>query len=228
MVAETPAQPISAEQIESWRQALRSGDKYQQLAAIEAAGQAGTPAATLVPDLAAFLTSEDYVPCTSRDYEWSGHALLAWSAMSTIEAVGIAPDFDTLRTVMADHRLLLLPEASYDQGAYIGDYSSQTIAPAGFAAQLVELAGLRGFELLDALVVNARHDAKEIYWPAHRTIMRLADRVAEASAEQRAQLLALTEAIEAMPDAAQPTTMRGFDLRDLARHCRKRLGAAAS
>lgn len=224
--SEPPAQPVTAEQIERWRAALRGGDRYNQLDAIEAAGQLGRAAAGLVPDIVLFLASSDYVPCTGREYEFSGHAPLAQSATSAIESIGVVPDFATLRTIMADHRLIMLPEASYDQGAYIGDYSSETIAPAGFAARLVELAGLGGFDLLDALAENALHEAKEIYWPAHRCIMRLAEKVAVATDEQRSRLLALTEAIEAMPVTTPPTTHHGFDLRDLARYCRKRLNAA--
>ena len=215
----------SAEQIEAWRAALRGSDKYECLTAIEAAGKAGRAARSLVPDLAALLTSEDYVPCTAREYEFSGHASLAQSATSAIEAIGVAPEIETLRRLLADPRIFLLPEASYDQGAYIGDYSSETIAPAGFAGRLSEMMGLSAFALLDDLAIAARHDDKLIAWPSQRCIMRLADRAHHALPDECARLASLATNLEAMPDVAAPTSHRGFALRDLARHIRKRLAA---
>ena len=72
----TPLEP-SLEQIEVWRGALRGTDRYACLEAIDAVGPLGRSAASLIPDLTALLTSQDYVPCTAREYEFSGHALLA-------------------------------------------------------------------------------------------------------------------------------------------------------
>ena len=45
-----------------------------------------------------------------------------------------------------------MPEASYDQGAYIGDYSSTTFSPAGLAARLVPLLAEKSFALLPELI----------------------------------------------------------------------------
>ena len=194
----------SAEQIEAWRAALRGGDKYKCLEAIEAAAKAGRAARSLVPDLAALLTSEDYVPCTAREYEFSGHALLAQSAMFAIEGIGVSPEIETLRTLLGDPRIFLLPEASYDQGAYIGDYSSETIAPAAFAGRLSEMLGLSAFALLDDLATAARHDDKLIAWPSQRCIMRLADRAQHATADECARLADLASSIESMPEVAAP------------------------
>lgn len=217
--------PPTAEQIEAWRAALRGGDKYECLEAIEAAGRTGRSARSLVPDLAALLTSEDHVPCTAREYEFSGHALLAQSAASVIEAIGVAPDIEMLRMVLADPRIFLMPEASYDQGAYIGDYSSEYIAPAAFAGRLAEMFGLSGFALLDDLAATALHEDKLIAWPSQRCIMRLADRAHHAAPTECARLADLAARLEAMPEVATPNTHRGFALRDLARHLRKRLAA---
>lgn len=218
-----PKPAPTAEQIEAWRKALRDGDKYECLVSIEAVAKAGRAARSLTPDLAALLTSEDYVPCTAREYEFSGHALLAQSAASAIEAIGVSPEIETLRALLADSRLFVLPEASYDQGAYIGDYGSETIAPAGLAGRLAEMLGLSGFALLDALAAAAHHEDKLIAWPSQRCIMRLADRAHHATLDDRARLADLAASLEAMPEAAAPTTHRGFALRDLARHIRKRL-----
>ncbi|MGE0280102.1 MAG: hypothetical protein AB7P20_05750 [Rhizobiaceae bacterium] len=220
-----PDPPPSDEQIEAWRAALGGSDKYARLTAIEAAGQAGRAARSLVADLAALLTSEDYVPCTAREYEFSGHALLAQAAASAIESIGVSPEIETLRSLLGDPRIFLMPEASYDQGAYIGDYSSETIAPAAFAGRLTEMLGLRGFALLDDLAATARHEDKLIAWPSQRCIMRLADRAHHASPEESAKLATLTTELEAMPEVAAPNTHREFALRDLARHLRKRLAA---
>jgi hypothetical protein len=74
-----------------------------------------------VSDLAALLVSDEYMPCKSLKYEFSGHDLIAFSAMQAIESIGVPPDIETLRTLLADRRVFELPEASYDQGAYIGD-----------------------------------------------------------------------------------------------------------
>jgi len=220
-----PSAVPTAEQIEAWRAAMRDGDRYERLEAIEGAGNAGRAAAALVPDLAALLTSEDYVPCTARKHEFSGHAPLAQSAMFAIEGIGVSPEIDTLRTLLGDPRIFLLPEASYDQGAYIGDYSSESIAPAGFAGRLAEMLGLSGFALLDDLALSARHEDKLIAWPSQRCIMRLADRAHHATPAECARLADLAASIEALPEAAAPNTHRGFALRDLARHIRKRLSA---
>jgi len=220
-----PLPPPSAEQIEAWRAALRGGDKYACLAAMEAAAKAGRAARSLLPDLAALLTSDDYVPCTARAYEFSGHAPLAQSAASVIEAIGVAPDVETLRRLLADPRTFLLPDASYDQGAYIGDYSSETIAPAAFAGRLAEMLGLGGFALLEDLAVTALHDDTLIAWPSQRCIMRLADRAHHAAPHECARLADLAARLEAMPDVAAPATHRGFELRDLVRHLRERLAA---
>lgn len=223
MVEQTDIATASSERIEELRAAIRSDDPRECLRGVEAVWPLGKAGAPLVADLAALLTSQDHVPCTALEYEFSGHALLAQSAKSAIESVGIAPDMTTLRTLLADPRIFLMPEASYDQGAYIGDYSSEEIAPAGYAGQLVELMGLDGFVLLNDLAAAACHEHKLVAWPSQRAIMRLADRVAEAGVAERARLADLATAVEAMPEAAAPTTLRGFALRDLARHIRKRL-----
>lgn len=215
----------SAEQLEAMRAELRSGDPYRQLAVLEVAWQYGPGATPLVPDMAALLTSQDYVPVNARKYDFSGHAPIAQSAMSAIESIGVPPNQETLRALLADHRIFELPEASYDQGAYIGDYGTEYIAPAGSAARLCELMGVDTARLLDPLGSNAFAENELISWPAQRAIMKLAALLGEPGSDPFAQaaLAALATVIEALPEVVAPASKRGFALRDLAQHIRKKL-----
>jgi hypothetical protein len=204
--------------------ALKSPRPRDNLAAIEAAASLRAAGAPLVAELIQFLTSQAYVPCTAREYEFSGHAILAGAATRTIEAIGVAPDMDDVRRLLADHRIFTLPKACYDQGAYIGDYDSETTAPAGNAARLVALLGQGGFALLPQLAGNARHEAEEIGRPARRAIADLAKLAPQATVAIRQDFIAAIDRIADLPEALTPTTSRGFDLRDLARACRRELG----
>ena len=210
--------------LDKLRTALESGDPYDQLAALdEIALTWKARAVDLVPLIATLMTSEGYVPRTQRTYEFSGHAEICFHAMSTIRAIGIAPDLETMRTLLADERVFLLPEASYDQGAYIGDYGRVFIAPAGLAAQLVELIGADGFALSPMLAANAGHKADQIAYPAQRAMRELAKILSHASPEQYAGFAAVIDVMSSLPEAIQPTTMRGFEQRDLVDFCRKKL-----
>jgi len=214
---------MTPERIEELRSLLRNGSRNEKLDAMEEAVHGDGLAGSLVPDLAALMTSSEYVPCTQREYEFSGHASLAWTAASVIESIGVAPELDVLRRLLADHRLIVLPEACYDQGAYIGDYSSETIAPAGQAAKLVRLMGVGGFVLLDELAANARLEEELIADPARRTIIALSQLSSAAPAESVARLRRELDAIAALPEVATPATHRGFALRDMARDCLRKL-----
>lgn len=217
--------PPSDGQVQAMRAELRSGDAYRQLAVLDVAWQYGTGAGPLVPDIVALLTSQDYVPVNARKHDFSGHAPIAQSARSAIESIGVAPDVDTLRTLLADHRIFELPEASYDQGAYIGDYGTEYIAPAGLAARLCEMMGADTALLMKALGRNALAENELIAWPAQRAIMKLADKLAQPGSDPYAQaaLAAMATDIETLPEVATPASKRGFALRDLAQHIRKRL-----
>lgn len=110
-----------------------------------------------------------------------------------------------------------LPEASYDQGAYIGDYSTQHIAPAALAARLVPMLKTDGFLLGPELAAAALAEQEIIWKSAILALGRLARLVAEASPERRATLVGEIERLAASPEATAPTSHRGFDLRDLGR-----------
>ena len=212
---------------EGLRAALESGDPYDQLEALEEIARTWKEkAAKLVPLIATLITSEGYVPCTQREYEFSGHAEICFHAMSTIREIGTAPDLSTMRTLLSDERVFLLPEASYDQGAYIGDYSGVFIAPAGLAAQLVEVMGTQGFVLSPMLTANAGHKEEQIAHPAQRAMRDLAKIVAQAPPEQFTGFAAVVEVMGNLPEVTEPKTTRGFEQRDLVEFCRKKLAAA--
>lgn len=225
-MSDAPSADPSSE-LEALRAKLASTRRVEQLEGIRGAAKLGAAAAPLVSDLAAFLISDDYVPCTALDFEYSGHAPLAEAAAGAIEAIGVAPGAELLKRLMSDPVILILPEASYDQGAYIGDYGQERLAPAGLAAQLVPLLGQKSFDLLPELFQAAQSLEKEIGRPARRSIERMLALLPEASAADRARFAETIEQIAALPEAVAPTTSHGFDLRDLAALCRKRLAASA-
>lgn len=218
--------PGDTPDLQALRAALESGTPLQKLDAIEEISRTHKDrAVSLVPQLAALLTSEEYVPCTAREYEFSGHAEIGFEAMSAIRQIGTAPDLATMRRLLDDPRVFLLPEASYDQGAYIGDYGGTEAAPAGLAARLVEVMGTDGFVLTPVLARNAGREADVIAQPAQRAMRELAKIVGTAPPEQQAGFAAVVEVMGSFPDVITPNTTRGFDLRDLVAFCRKRMGA---
>ena len=218
-----PKPPLTSERIAQLRAMLLTGRRRQKLDAMEEAALAHASAAPLVPDIADFMTSSDYVPVGDRKYGFSGHAPLAFQAMSTIESIGVAPHVETLRRLLGDHQLIVLPEASYDQGAYIGDYSSETLAPAGFAARLVMLMGADAFGLFAGLAANARHQEELIADPARRAILKLSLLGPALTADTIAVLRGEMAAVQMLPEVAAPTTSRGFALRDMAADVLKNL-----
>jgi hypothetical protein len=203
------------------RAKLASERPSDNLFAIEAAVRLREAAAPLVPDLVRFLTSERYVPCDQQEFELSGHAILAEDAMRLIEYIGVGPDLDELGKLLDDRRIITMPEACYDQGAYIGDYSSTTFSPAGLAARLVPLHKETGLKLIRQLAANAGDESEDIGRPARWAIERLAPFAKTAEAGDRDAYVAQIDHIAELPEAVRPTTSRGFDLRDLARACRK-------
>lgn len=213
--------------LDELRTLLHSSRPRDNLDAMEAAARMHADAGPLVPDLVRFLYSEAYVPCTARKYEFSGHAILAEEAMRVIEEIGVAPPMDELRRLLADRRVTMMPEASYDQGAYIGDYSSSTFSPAGLAARLVPLYGQDSFALLSDLLSAALDEPEEIRRPAQRAMKRLALVAMQAAPEHHAAYAAAIEHIAGLPEVVTPATHRGFDLCDLVRDCRKVLGQGA-
>lgn len=210
--------------IDELRALLHSPRPRDNLDAMEATVPMRADAGPLVPDLIRFLDSEAYVPCTAREYEFSGHAILAEEAMRVIEWIGVAPPMDDLRRFLADRRIIMMPEASYDQGAYIGDYSSSTFSPAGLAARLVPLHGQHSFALLDDLLSAALDEPDEIRRPAQRAVKQLAPVAVQAIPAHRAAFAAAIDHIAGLPEVVTPRTHRGFDLRDFARDCHKLLG----
>lgn len=213
-----------ARTLDELRALLHSPHPPDNLEAMEAAALMHADAGVLVPDLVRFLDSEAYVPCTARRYEFSGHAILAEDAMRVIEEIGVPPPMDELRRLMADRRVIMVPEASYDQGAYIGDYSNSTFSPAGLAARLVPLHGHDCFALLDDLLPVVLAEPEEIRRPAQRAMKQLAPIAVQAAPENRGAYAAAIDRIAGLPEVTTPATYRGFDLRDLARDCRKLLG----
>lgn len=217
----------TAKTLDAIRVLLAGQHAFQKLEGMEAAAKLKERAAPIVPLLVPFLTSEEYVPVTSRKYAFSGHALLAFEAMQTIEAIGVPPDTAVMKQLLADPQIMLLPEASYDQGAYIGDYSSETLAPAGLAARLVKVMGQDGFDLLNDLLETARNPAKEIGEQARLAIQRMIKLLPDASAESRGKLADIAERMAQLPEAIAPNTHHGFDLRDLAILIKKKLAAVS-
>lgn len=213
-------------ELEALRTKLLAKRRAEQLEGIRGAARLGAAAAPLVSDLAAFLASGDYVPCTALDFEYSGHAPLAEEAAGAIESIGVAPDAELLRRLISDPVILILPEASYDQGAYIGDYGQARLAPAGLAAQLTPLLGQKSFDLLPELFQAVQRAEKEIGRPARRSIERMLALLPEASAASRARFAETIDQMAVLPEAIAPTTSHGFDLRDLAALCRERLAAS--
>ncbi|MFI0848396.1 hypothetical protein [Mesorhizobium sp. IMUNJ 23232] len=211
------------ERIAELRSMLLSGRRRRKLDAMEEAALARASAAPLVPDIAPFMTSSDYVPVGEQEYDFSGHAPLAFQAMSTIEAIGVPPDIETLRRLLNDHQLIVVPEACCDQGAYIGDYSSETLSPAGFAARLVPLMGVEGFGLFTELAANARHENDLIADPARRTVVKLSLLGAALTVASIAVLRGEMAAVQTLPEVASPATRRGFALRDMAADVLKNL-----
>ncbi len=131
--------------------ALESGDADTKLRAIEAAAVA-PDGARFVPALALLLNSSDYVPAS-----FPGHDYLAERAFAAIRQIGRAPPVDTLRALLADHRILSLPQAAYDQGVHVGDYATREIVPAELAARLVPLLGDDARLLETELRANTHH-----------------------------------------------------------------------
>ncbi|HTV68439.1 MAG TPA: hypothetical protein VMF90_07880 [Rhizobiaceae bacterium] len=211
--------------IEDLRKALRSGRPFEKLDAIEAASKFKQAAAPLIPDLVALLSSDEYVQCTSLDIEAFGHAVIAERACAALGSIGIMPDIEVLRSVLNDKRVHELPEASYDQGAYIGDYGTEYVAPAAIAAKLIEYLGPSGFDLLPEIIENAMVENEHIGKPSRRVIAMLGHELGTYSPDEVAAYAAAIETIGSQPEALKPTTHRGFDLRDLAIFGRRKLAA---
>jgi hypothetical protein len=141
--------------------------------------------------------------------------------MRAIEYIGVGPALEELGMLLNDRRIIIMPEACYDQGAYIGDYASTTFSPAGLAAQLVPLHRENGLKLIGQLAANARDESEDIGRPARWAIEWLAPFAKNARAADRDAYVAEIDRIAELAEALAPTTSHGFDLRDLARACRK-------
>src|SRR6185295_17691983 len=76
-----------------------------------------------------------------------------------------------------------------DQGTYVGDYAARDLAPAGLAAELVPLMGVRGLRLLPELVANAGR--------SHPAIAALVARVSDDDAALGAGLRGEIDAVAA-------------------------------
>ena len=83
------------------------------------------------------------------------------------------------------------------------------------------MLGQSGFALLPELEANASHEADEIGAPARRAIAELGKLYAQADEAARSAFAAAIDRIANLPEALAPTTRRGFDLRDLARACKR-------
>lgn len=216
---------LTPERIEELRVILRDGKRRAKLDAMHEAAIAHASAAPLVPDIAVFMTSEDYVPVEEQDYSFSGHSPLSWAAMGSIESIGVAPDLATLRKLLDSRTVMILPEASYDQGAYIGDYSSESIAPAALAARLVPLMREDGFVLLPELLWNAQQEEKLIWESAILAIKKLLPFLPDTAEYHREHLNAWAIAVSVSAEGRKPTSWRTSELRDLAALCQKKLKA---
>lgn len=221
-MAETPEPSIKL-----LRETLRTGRPLKKLEAIEAAAKMKQAATPLIPDLLALLTSDEYVQCTSLDIEAFGHAVIAERACAALGSIGVMPDLEAIRTILMDRRVHELPEASYDQGAYIGDYGTEYVAPAAIAAKLIEHLGPPSFDLLPEITENAMEENEHIGKPNRRVLAMLGHELGAYSPDQLAAYAAAIDTIGSQPQALKPTTHRGFDLRDLAAFGRKKLAALA-
>lgn len=209
--------------VEDARRKLQSDDLRDKVAAMDAAALAGPAAIPLIPDLVPYLHSTEYLPVTAREYSFSGHAPLCWEAMCAIRATKAGPEKEVLKDLLLDREILMLPEASYDQGAYIGDYSSVTYAVAGLAARIVREMGEGGIPYTPELLVAAQWPDKEIWQPAIVAMSGMAKLLPDVSLEHRAGLTWLCEEIARMPEVNPPRTDWAFELRDLRDLLRRRL-----
>jgi hypothetical protein len=195
---------------------LRSGNAYDKLDAMRAAAATGRAAASLVPDLAALLSSHEYAHNIL-----TSHAPLCEHASYAIRDIGVAPDLDTLRALLASERVMQFPVACFDQGTYVGDYADETIATAGLAASLVPLMGVSGLMLLPELLANASKREAGIAEPAGRAIAKLTALVADADPGLAARL---TNGISAALSSSQNANAADRGLHDLIDLCIKQLG----
>lgn len=156
------------------------------------------------------MSSEKWAPCVTLDHDFGGHDVIARSAMQAIESIGVPPPVEPLRALLADERVFLLPEASYDQGAYIGDYSSEEIAPAGLAARLVPLFGDDAPQFAPDLAQAALREHSLIWEPATLALTRILKRTPD-DPRIRSAIFGLAT----RQDAVTPSSARGFALRDL-------------
>lgn len=217
--------PLTPQRVEELRAIIRDGKRWEKAAAMHEAAVAESGAGSLVPDIAVLLDSDDYLRVSEQDYSFSGITPMAQAAVGSIESIGVAPDVPTLKKLLDDRRVFLLPEASYDQGAYIGDYSSQEVAPAALAARLVPLMREDGFKLMPELFWNAQQEHKLIWEPAIRAIRKLLPFLPDAAEHHREYLASMAMAISVSRESAKPTNWRTSELRDLALLCQKRLNA---
>lgn len=183
-------------------------DPFEAMQTIEEAALAGRAAAGRVPALATLIGRSDYA---HRFY--SDHALIGEQAAYAIRQIGVAPDLDRLRELLADPRILEFPVACYDQGTYVGDYATRNVAPAGLAAMLVPLLGVEGLRLFRELATNAANAHDEIAEPARAAIDKLLGLL--TGAEEPEFLTTVKGEAEAMTGAAEAG--------DIAKACLKRL-----
>jgi hypothetical protein len=140
------------ELVDTLRNLLRSGDTPSVMAAIEVASEVGASAAPLIDDLAALMTSLAVIQHSDAHLEGdsagrpfrfvsiAGNTSIAWAACEAIIAIGVAPRPETLAAIAAKPRFAI-PLACFDQGAYIGDYASETIDPAELVARIRKRLG---------------------------------------------------------------------------------------
>jgi hypothetical protein len=196
---------------------LRNGDAYEKLEAMRATAMAGRAAASLVPDLAALLLSDEYVHNIN-----TAHAPLCEHATYAIRDIGVAPDRETLRALLASDRVMAFPVACFDQGLYVGDYADENFAPAGLAANLVLLMSISGLTLLPELLANAGKADETIAEPAERAVAKLTALVAEADPGLAARLAREIDAARSSSRTANVSN-RHRELHDLIDLCIKQL-----
>jgi hypothetical protein len=143
-----------ADAVEILRSKLSSTDAPSVLAAIKVAAK--RKEACVVCDLLSLLESDLIVECTAFDFQSSGHQEIAVAAAEALEQIGAPPPFDRVAALLAGTKRLMVPEACYDQGAYIGDYSSAMIVPSALAARIANLLGDDAFKLTAEIAQQTR------------------------------------------------------------------------
>ncbi len=120
---------------------LESDDPESVLATLDIVGHSREQSVRLLPAIVNLLSSSQHVPCTNMENPGLGHQSIALAAMRILLALNLPLPADPVLKILNDDASIELPEACYDQGAYIGDYATFAFLPAAYAARVAWLCG---------------------------------------------------------------------------------------